>query len=121
MTPGNDRVPRLAGLLPAAVTPLTVDGGGIDEAAVEALAEFYVDSGVDGIFVAGTTGEGLLLTLPERTTLARRFLESADGRVPVVVHAGAQTTSDTIALAENAAALGAAARRGGRPTVFRPG
>ncbi len=109
MTPGNDRFPRLAGLLPAAVTPLTADGGGIDEAGVEALAEFYVGSGVDGIFVAGTTGEGLLLTLPERITLARRFLEATDGRVPVVVHAGAQTTSDTIALAENAAALGAAA------------
>lgn len=76
---------------------------------MEALAEFYLGAGVDGIFVAGTTGEGLLLSLKERVILARRFVEAVGGRVPVVVHAGAQTTRETMTLAENAAELGAAA------------
>jgi dihydrodipicolinate synthase/N-acetylneuraminate lyase len=37
------------------------------------------------------------------------FVAAAGGRVPVAVHAGAQTTADSVALAEHAASIGAAA------------
>lgn len=57
----------------------------------------------------GTTGEGILLLEDERKTVMERFVEAARGRIPVAVHAGAQTTAQSVALAEHAASIGAAA------------
>src|SRR5205085_2118586 len=55
----------------------------------------------------GTSGEGVMLTPAHRTEIAQAFLAAAAGRIQVAVHAGAQTTHDTVALAEHAAAAGA--------------
>ena len=51
----------------------------------------------------GTTGEGILLSLAERKTAITRF---AAGPLPVLAHCGAQSTADTVALAEHAAEAG---------------
>ena len=92
-------------LIVAAVTPLTDDGATLDEAAVGPYAAFLEGHGADGAFACGTTGEGVLLTLDERRRVARAFRSALRGRL--VVHAGAQTTADTVALAADAAELGA--------------
>jgi N-acetylneuraminate lyase len=114
---GTSRGP-LQGVLAAALTPLADGGQTLDEQAVEALVDLYVDAGLDGVMVAGTTGESLLLTRPERERLAARFLEAADGRLPVAIHAGCQTTADTIALAIHARERGAAAVAVAAPPFF---
>ncbi len=100
--------PRLRGTLAAAVTPLRDGGAGVDTDAIGDLVDFYVRSGLDGILALGTTGEGILLSADERRGAAERFLSTAAHRIPVIVHCGAQTTRDTIALAEHAARNGAA-------------
>ena len=97
----------IQGALAAAVTPLRDGGEELDEPAFEGLVEFLADTGLDGVFALGTTGEGLLLSVEERRRAAKLFLEASAGRLSVVVHCGAQTTADTIALAEHAAAQGA--------------
>jgi len=99
---------RVRGALAAAVTPLTGEGGGIDEDGIGAVVEFYVRSGLDGILALGTTGEGILFSLDERRRAADEFVSSAHHRFAVIVHCGAQTTHDTVALAEHAASIGAA-------------
>lgn len=99
----------LKGAFAAAVTPMRDGGDAVDEGAVAPMVEFLAAGGVDGVLVAGTTGEGVLLSISERRRLARLFLEAAEGRVAVVVHCGAQTTADTVALAAGAAEAGAAA------------
>jgi len=91
------------------VTPLAAGGDAIDEAAVEPLVDFYVRSGLDGLLVLGTTGEGILLDPGERRLVAESFLAAARDRLPIAVHCGAQSTRDTVALAAHAAAHGAAA------------
>ncbi|MGA9114890.1 MAG: dihydrodipicolinate synthase family protein, partial [Candidatus Dormiibacterota bacterium] len=93
----------LHGTLAAAVTPLTADGDGVDEAAVTPLVDFYVRSGLDGLLVLGTTGEGILLDPGERRVVAERFLTAAGDRLAVAVQCGAQSTRDTVALAAHAA------------------
>jgi len=95
----------LRGALAAAVTPLR--GGGIDAGAVSPYVDFLVEHELDGILVLGTTGEGVLFSPVERREIAAAFVTAAVGRLQVAVHAGAQTTRDTVALAEHAAALGA--------------
>jgi dihydrodipicolinate synthase/N-acetylneuraminate lyase len=97
----------IRGALAAAVTPLRDGGEELDEQAFEPLVEFFAEFGLDGVFALGTTGEGLLLSVGERQRAAELFLEASAGRLSVVVHCGAQTTADTVTLAEHAAAQGA--------------
>jgi dihydrodipicolinate synthase/N-acetylneuraminate lyase len=97
----------IRGALAATVTPLRDGGTALDERAFEPLVEFFAAFGLDGVFALGTTGEGLLLSVGERQRAAELFLEASAGRLSVVVHCGAQTTVDTVTLAEHAAAQGA--------------
>jgi dihydrodipicolinate synthase/N-acetylneuraminate lyase len=97
----------LRGALAAAVTPLRDDGAALDEDAFGPYVDFLVAGGLDGVLALGTTGEGILLSLDERRRAAELVVAAAGGRLQVAVHAGAQTTADTVALAEHAAASGA--------------
>ena len=88
--------------LAAALTPLTDNGATLDDTAVEPYLSFLAQGGVDGILACGTTGEGILLSRAER----ERLLElMTAGPLPVIAHCGAQSTADTVALAEHAAGL----------------
>jgi dihydrodipicolinate synthase/N-acetylneuraminate lyase len=99
----------IEGALAAAVTPLREGGAVVDEGAFGPLADFLAARGLDGLLAMGTTGEGILLSPAERRRVTDLFLSASSGRLDVAVHCGAQTTSDTVALAEHAAAAGAAA------------
>src|SRR5207247_9420349 len=95
----------LGGARAAGLGPRGGGGAALDEAALGAYVAFLAASGLDGLRGLGTTGEGILLTVAERRRVAERYLE---GPLPVIVHAGAQTTGETVALAAHAAASGAA-------------
>jgi 4-hydroxy-tetrahydrodipicolinate synthase len=60
----------LRGVLPAPITPLAADGS-IRLDLYEKLITYLIDSGVHGIFAAGTTAEGALLSSDERIALFR--------------------------------------------------
>ncbi|HEX6230751.1 MAG TPA: dihydrodipicolinate synthase family protein [Actinomycetota bacterium] len=92
----------LKGAIAAAVTPLADGGAALDEAAVGPLLRFLADGGIDGILACGTTGEGILLSVEERRRFVERCLAERPDGFQIVVHAGAQTTADTVALAEHA-------------------
>jgi dihydrodipicolinate synthase/N-acetylneuraminate lyase len=97
----------LRGALAAAVTPLRDGGAALDDDAFGPYVDFLAGGGLDGVLALGTTGEGILLSLQERRRAAELFVAAAQGRLPVAVHAGAQTTADTAALAAHAAEAGA--------------
>ncbi|GIU98836.1 MAG: dihydrodipicolinate synthase family protein [Actinomycetota bacterium] len=98
---------KLRGVIAAAVTPLAEDGARVDLEAVGPLAAFLAAGGVDGVLTCGTTGEGVLLSVAERRAVTEAFLAARPGGFLVAVHAGAQTTADTVALARHAAEAGA--------------
>lgn len=95
----------LKGAVAAAVTPL--HAGRFDAAAVGPYVDFLAGHGLDGVLALGTTGESVLFSVAERRAIAAAFVETCAGRLQVAVHAGAQTTADTVALAAHAAAVGA--------------
>jgi dihydrodipicolinate synthase/N-acetylneuraminate lyase len=97
----------LHGAIAAAVTPLRDGGRHLEPDAVGSLVRFLADGGLDGVLVAGTTGEGVLLHPDERTRLTEAFLVDRPDGFQVAVHAGAQTTADTVALAAHAGEAGA--------------
>ena len=100
---------RLHGVIAAGVTPLRDGGRTVDVDAITGLTEFLVEGGVDGVLACGTTGEGMLLDMAERRLVAEAYVSSAPEGFPVAVHAGAQTSADTVALAAHAQEVGAAA------------
>ena len=87
----------------AALTPFTDGAAALDEAAFEPYLAYLQAGGVDGVLALGTTGEGILLSLAERKAAITRF---ADGPLAVLAHCGAQSTADTVALAEHSAEAG---------------
>ena len=107
------------GALAAALTPLREGGTALDEDAFEPYVGFLAEGGLDGLLALGTTGEGILFSLEERRRAAELFVAAARGRLQVAVHCGAQTTADTLVLAEHAAAAGADAVAVIGPPYFR--
>lgn len=99
---------QLAGAIAAVVTPLNRGGTTVDIDAIPRLAAFLADGGVDGLLACGTTGEGVLLSVAERRAVMEAFVTARPSRdFAVAVHAGAQTTAATCALASHARDVGA--------------
>ena len=95
----------LRGALAAAVTPLRDEGAALDEEAFGPYLEFLDAGGLDGILALARPARGSCSPSRERRRAAELFLE---GPLPAIVHCGAQTTAETVALAEHAAGAGAA-------------
>ncbi len=95
----------LNGTIAAGVTPLR-EGGALDEEAFGPYTEFLHAGGLAGVLALGTNGEGILLSVDERRRVTELYLEASAGRLLVAAHCGAQTTADTVALAEHAAGAG---------------
>ena len=94
------------GMAPALVTPFTAEDT-IDVAAFRALVERQIDGGASALVVLGTTGENPTVTDEERARLVEVAVETADGRVPVIVGTGTNDTDTSVAYSEAAVAAGA--------------
>ncbi len=91
--------------LAAITTPFGTDGE-IDLDAFEAHLRWLEESGLDGVFVGGTTGEGVLLEGDEIEALTQRAVSSA-GSLRVIAQIGRPSTQATVRLLERALAAGA--------------
>ena len=94
------------GVSPAMATPVLDDGVTVNTAVIPQLVQFLIDAGVKGIFVAGTTGEGILLDTTQRKRLFEAAVEAVNGRLPVLLHVGTNRTDTTITLTHHAVKLG---------------
>jgi 4-hydroxy-tetrahydrodipicolinate synthase len=100
-------LPRpLAGIVPPLVTPL-LDRDTLDVEGLERLVEHVLAGGVHGLFVLGTTGEGPSLSHRLRRELVGRVAAQVRGRVPVLVGITDTSFVEAVALARDAAAVGA--------------
>jgi 4-hydroxy-tetrahydrodipicolinate synthase len=94
---------KVKGLWIAIPTPFTADGGQIDEDALGAAVDHYIDGlSVDGIFCGGVMGEFWALSLDERRRVHELVARQAAGRVPVMAQVGHHVFSDTVRLCEHA-------------------
>lgn len=90
----------------AIVTPFTADDK-IDYEAFKRHVDLQIDGGVDALVVLGTTGENATVWPKERTEFVAAAIDHVDGRIPVVVGTGNNSTSESIAFSKEAAAQGA--------------
>ena len=82
----------------AIVTPFKADGS-VDEAALRALVNWQVESGVDFIVACGSTGEAATLDEEEWLRAVRLIIEAAAGRVPVWAGCTHNSTRELLRLA----------------------
>jgi len=94
------------GVAPALITPFTADDE-IDEPAMRKLIDWQVESGVDALVVLGTTGENATVWPEERRRIVDLADEHTAGRVPVIIGAGNNSTSESIVFSKEATASGA--------------
>ncbi len=93
------------GILPAVTTKFTEDGG-LDHAEMERCFDLQIDAGVDGLIVAGSLGEGPMLTQEERIEVYRTA-RAAAGHRPVLVTVAEASTAAACAMAKKAREAGA--------------
>ena len=99
---------NVEGILPALVTPITADGA-VDTGALERLVTRLYAAGVDGLYVCGQTGEGLLQSVAMRKTVLEAAIACSPREKHVIAHVGAARLADAIELARHAAKTGARA------------
>ncbi len=95
------------GVVSAMVTPMTVDQE-VDHPTLGEFTEYLIAEGVHGLAPLGSTGEYYALSDREREAVVKTTLESAAGRVPVLVGTNGGGTRQVVAYSQQAEALGAA-------------
>ena len=75
-------------ILPALVTPLTASGD-LDVRSTERLIDHLYQKGVGGLYLTGSTGEGIYLSREIRQRLVEVAIGMSRGRGKVIVHVGA--------------------------------
>lgn len=93
-------------LLTAMVTPFD-DQGYLDYEQARRLATALVESGSDGVVVAGTTGESPALTRVEQTRLFAEIHDALRGKGNVVAGTGSNSTAEAVEYTEDAQEVGA--------------
>ncbi|PAD19675.1 4-hydroxy-tetrahydrodipicolinate synthase [Terribacillus saccharophilus] len=97
---------NLTGIWPAMVTPFSADQR-INKEAIQKLTNYLIEAGVHGLFALGTNGEFHMLDRNEKLTVAGEIIRAANGRVPVMVGTGGNSTKEVIELSRDMEALGA--------------
>lgn len=88
------------------ITPFDA-AGAVDAGALAAFTEWQIAEGIHGLIPLGSTGEFLSLSGAERTLVARTVIDTARGRVPVLIGTGAEDTREVVRHSQEAEALGA--------------
>jgi N-acetylneuraminate lyase len=109
---------RLTGLIAATYTPLLEDGSlSLEE--VPKMVDHLERSGVKGVYICGSTGEGMSLTTAERCAVAEAYIAAAKGRLRTIVQVGHNSLADARTLAIHAQAAGADAVSATPPSYYK--
>lgn len=110
----------LRGIIPPAITPMT-DNDTLDVTGLENLLNRMINGGVSGVFILGTSGEAQNISYAVRKELIRNTCRIVNGRISVLVGITDTSFSESLSLADVAAASGADALVAAPPYYFAPG
>ena len=110
---------RLEGMIAATFTPFDAEGR-VNHAMISTYANWIAGTAIQGVFVCGTTGESVSLTIDERKAILEQWISSAKGRFKVIAHVGCNAQLDAIELAAHAEKVGADSIGAMAPSFFKP-
>jgi len=93
--------------------------GAINTDAVRQLTRFYIEKGVDGLYVGGSSGECIYQSKEERKQVLEAVMEEAKGKIVIIAHVACNNTADGCELAAHAESLGVDAIAAIPPIYFR--
>lgn len=93
--------------------------GNISPAGVRALTEYFVEKGVKGVYVNGSSGECIYQSVEDKKLVLENVMEAAKGRLTVIAHVACNNTKDSMELARHAEQVGADAIAAIPPIYFR--
>ena len=99
-------ISNIGGIVPPMVTPL-LDEDTLDTAGLERLSDHLISSGVNGLFLLGTTGEGPSLSYAIRHEMIKRVSEQVKNRVPILVNITDSSFKESVNLANRSGEYGA--------------
>ena len=115
----GDNMNKTVGLIAATATVFHPDDS-VNCDIIPSYAQMLHASGVAGVFVNGTTGEGMSLSLSDRRATAERWVNAAPEGFKVIIHVGHTCQQESYGLALHAARIGAAAVGEIGPVFYRP-
>ena len=93
--------------------------GNISLEGVRALTEYYIEKGVQGLYVGGSSGECIYQSKEERKAVLEEVMKVAKGKLTVIAHIACNNTADSQELAAHAESLGVDAIASIPPIYFK--
>ena len=93
--------------------------GNIGVEGVKALTRYFIEAGVQGVYVGGSSGECIYQGKEERKLVLETIMKEAQGRLTVIAHVACNNTADSMELAAHAESLGVDAIAAIPPIYFR--
>jgi N-acetylneuraminate lyase len=93
--------------------------GEVSPERVRALTQYFIDKGVKGVYVNGSSGECIYLSVADRKLILENVMEVAKGKLTVIAHVACNNTKDSVELAKHAESLGVDAIAAIPPIYFR--
>ncbi len=114
------KIKKLEGLVAAAHTPFNADGS-VNLELIAKQAETLIKQKVTGVYISGTTGEGICCSLAERKAVFDEWVKAAKGKLFLIAHIGALALPDVQELGAYAVKCGMDATSIVPPNFFKPG
>lgn len=93
--------------------------GNVSTQATKDFVEYLIGKGVSGLYVGGSSGECIYLSVEERKQTLEAVMEVAKGRIAIIAHVACNNTKDSQELARHAESLGVDAIAAIPPIYFR--
>lgn len=96
---------KYKGVIPAFYACYDAEGN-ISPEGVQALTRYFVEKGVKGVYVNGSSGECIYQSIEDRKIVLENVMEAAEGKLTVIAHVACNNTKDSMELARHAESLG---------------
>lgn len=93
--------------------------GNISPERVRNLTKYFIEKGVKGVYVNGSSGECIYQSVEDKKIVLENVMEEAKGKLTVIAHVACNNTKDSMELAAHAESLGVDAIAAIPPIYFR--
>ena len=109
---------KYQGIIPAFYACYDAEGA-INPAAVREMTRWFIDQGVQGLYVGGSSGECIYQGKEERKVVLENVMAEAKGKLTIIAHVACNNTADSQELAAHAESLGVDAIAAIPPIYFK--
>ena len=112
------RLDKYRGIIPAFYACYDEEGN-VSGERVQALTQHFIDKGVKGVYVNGSSGECIYQSVEERKLIIENVMAVAKGKLTVINHVACNNTKDSVELAKHSESVGVDAIASIPPIYFR--